>query len=88
MAYTRPRSRREAALSRARRFDKTSLNCRSALRVHDDSVCIGTTLPVGVDTIDAVEGACVVFDERARPGDSSGGHREVLRVGPSRRRAS
>ena len=88
MAYTRPRSRREAALSRHRRSDKTSLNRRSALRVHDDSVRIGTTLPVGVDTIDAVEGACMIFDERDRPGDRSGGYREVLRAGPSRRRAS
>jgi hypothetical protein len=79
MAYTRPRSRGEAALSRHRRSHKISPADRGAVRVvHNGRDCVGT--------IDAVERPYVVFDQGDQRVGSCGGC-EVLRAVPSRGRA-
>ena len=87
MAYTRPRSRGEAALSRRRRSHKFSATDRGVLRVHDGRECVGTIVPVGVDMVEAVERPCVAFDHHDRRVGRYGGYREALRAGP-RGRAS
>jgi hypothetical protein len=58
------------------------------VRVHDGRDCVGTIVPVRVDTIDTVERPYVVFDQRDRSVRGSGGYREALRAVPSRGRAS
>ncbi len=88
MAYTRPRVRGEAALSRDRRSHKIFPTERGALRVHDGREFAGTIVPIGVDTVDAVEWPYEVFDQRDRPVGMFGDYREALRAGPIRERAS
>jgi hypothetical protein len=86
MAYTRPRSRGEAALSRYRSH-KISPADRGAVRVHDGRDCVITIVSVGVGTIEAVARSYVVFDQGDQRVGSYGGYREVLRAVPSRGRA-
>lgn len=88
MDYTRPRSRGEAALSRHHRSQKISATDRGIPRVPDGRECVVTVVPVGVNTIDAVEQPYVVFDQRDRRIGNSGGHRETLRAVSSQERAS
>jgi hypothetical protein len=88
MAYTRPRSRGEAALSRRRRSHKVSPTDRGALRVHDDRECVGTIVPVAVDTVGPVERPNVVFDHRDRRVRASAGVREAGRAVSGKGRAS
>jgi hypothetical protein len=81
-----PRSRGEAALSRHRRSHKICPTDRGAFRVHDG--CVGTIVPIGVDTVGGVERPCAVFHQRDGRVRGSGSYREALRAGPSRGRAS
>jgi hypothetical protein len=88
MAYTRPRSRGEAALSRHRRSHKISASDRSVLRGHESRDPVGTLMPAGVETIDAVERQYAVCGQRDRRLSRSGCYREALRAVPSLGRAS
>jgi len=81
----RPHNRGEAALSR-HRSHKISPADRGAVRVHDGRDCVGTIVPVGGGTVDAIEQPYVIFHDRRVGG--FGGYREALRAGPSRGRAS
>lgn len=66
------------AISHRRRSHRISVTDRGVLRE-----CVGTIVPVGVNTIDAVEQPYMVFDQPGWYVGSSGGHREALRTGSS-----
>jgi hypothetical protein len=87
MVYTRPHSRREAALSRARRSHKFSATDRGVLGVHDGRECVGTIVLVGFDMVEAVERPFGAFDQDDRRVSKFGSYRGALRAGP-RGRAS
>jgi len=80
-----PRSRVEAVLSR-HRFRKICRTDRGAFRVHHG--CVGTIVPVGVDTFGGVERPYVAFDHVDRRLGRFGCYREALRAAASRGRAS
>jgi hypothetical protein len=81
-----PRSRGGAALSRHRRSRKICRTDRGAFRVHHG--CVGTIVPVGVDTFGGVERPYVAFDHVDRRLGRFGCYREALRAAASRGRAS
>jgi hypothetical protein len=75
MAYTRPRSRGETALSRRRPSHKIFPIDRAVLREW-----LPTIVPFGVDTVAAVERLYEVFDDRDQRVRGFGGYGGVLRA--------
>jgi|SRR6185503_19018369 hypothetical protein len=88
MAYTRPRARGEAALSRRPHSHRIASTDRSALPVHCGQEWVGTNVLVGVNIVEAVKRSCAIFDQRDRRVGRFDGCLEALRAVPSRGRAS
>jgi hypothetical protein len=77
----------EAAHSRRRCSYKISASNRSVLRAHETRDRVGSVVPVGVETIDAVERPYAIFDQRDRRIRRAAGFREALRAVSGRGRA-